>query len=121
MENPEILSDVLLYHVVPGLFLIDDLTNGQSLTTVAGTDVVISRGDALRVNQSTVIAGGFVSLNGVIHALDSVLLPPGFISPTDIVNTATGAGNFIALIAAVEAAGLTETLMSSGPFTVCKS
>jgi transforming growth factor-beta-induced protein len=50
--------------------------------------------------------------NGVIHVIDSVILP------RDIVETARKAGSFKTLLAAVEAAGLMETLRGAGPFTV---
>ncbi len=52
--------------------------------------------------------------NGVIHVIDSVILP----ADKDIVDTAVGAGSFKTLVAAVKAAGLVDTLKSKGPFTV---
>jgi uncharacterized surface protein with fasciclin (FAS1) repeats len=52
--------------------------------------------------------------NGVIHVIDAVLLPPS----KDIVDTAVAAGQFKTLVAAVQAAGLVDTLKGAGPFTV---
>ncbi len=54
--------------------------------------------------------------NGVIHVIDTVLLPEEKIS--DIVDTAVADGRFTTLVAAVQAAGLVETLKGEGPFTV---
>jgi len=54
--------------------------------------------------------------NGVIHVIDSVILPPAELS--DIVDTAVADGRFTTLVAAVQAAGLVETLKGEGPFTV---
>ena len=48
----------------------------------------------------------------------SLLSAPAFAADKDIVDTAVGAGNFTTLVAAVEAAGLVETLKGAGPFTV---
>ena len=58
--------------------------------------------------------------NGIIHIIDDVLVPPSLLPiPQDIVDTAAGAGTFTTLLAAVEAAGLTETLFKTpGPYTV---
>ena len=54
--------------------------------------------------------------NGVIHVIDTVLLPPAKLA--DIVDTAVADGRFTTLVAAVQAAGLVETLKGEGPFTV---
>jgi transforming growth factor-beta-induced protein len=54
--------------------------------------------------------------NGVIHVIDAVLLPKEKLS--DIVDTAVADGRFTTLVAAVQAAGLVETLKGEGPFTV---
>jgi uncharacterized surface protein with fasciclin (FAS1) repeats len=51
--------------------------------------------------------------NGIIHVIDTVLLPPA-----DIVDTAVGADDFKTLVVAVKAAGLVEALKGKGPFTV---
>ena len=62
--------------------------------------------------------------NGVIHVVDAVLLPPSDemaekeMMDKDIVDIAVEDGRFTTLVAAVEAAGLVDTLKSEGPFTV---
>jgi uncharacterized surface protein with fasciclin (FAS1) repeats len=83
--------------------------------------------DGVKVDTSNVIATDIAASNGVIHLIDEVLLPPSVrVSlglPTDrgtdtIVTTAIENGSFPTLIAAVQAAGLVDTLNSNGPFTV---
>jgi uncharacterized surface protein with fasciclin (FAS1) repeats len=59
--------------------------------------------------------------NGVIHVIDAVLLPSSEEAATekmDIVDTAVNDGRFTTLVAAVQAAGLAETLKGEGPYTV---
>ncbi len=54
-----------------------------------------------------------MAANGVIHVIDSVILPQD-----DIIDVARSAGSFKTLLAAIDAAGLTDTLRGEGPFTV---
>ena len=53
-----------------------------------------------------------------LAAATTFLSAPAFAADKDIVDTAVGAGNFTTLVAAVQAAGLVETLKGEGPFTV---
>jgi uncharacterized surface protein with fasciclin (FAS1) repeats len=70
------------------------------------------------INDATVVAADIEASNGVIHVIDSVLLPPAEAEAMDIVDTAIEAGQFSTLVAAVQAAGLVETLKGEGPYTV---
>ena len=79
---------------------------------------VIESYGAVTINEATVVAADIEASNGVIHVIDQVLLPPVEAAPEDIVDVAISAGDFPTLIAAVQAAGLVETLKSEGPFTV---
>jgi transforming growth factor-beta-induced protein len=65
------------------------------------------------VNNADVIDRDTFATNGVIHIIDEVLLPP-----KNLVETAAGNKWLSTLVAAVEAAGLTETLANGGPFTI---
>jgi uncharacterized surface protein with fasciclin (FAS1) repeats len=64
------------------------------------------------VDSAKVVKTDISASNGVIHVIDTVILPK------DIVDTAVAAGAFETLVAAVKAAGLVETLKGEGPFTV---
>ena len=76
-ENKEKLAAILTYHVIAGDYMSGDLA-GQtmSVTTVNGADVAIDATDGVNVGGATVIAADVAADNGVIHAIDKVLLPP---------------------------------------------
>lgn len=76
LADPEALADVLLYHVVAGEVMAADVVELDSATTVQGSDVSITvDGDAVMVNDATVTATDIAASNGVIHVIDTVLLP----------------------------------------------
>jgi transforming growth factor-beta-induced protein len=114
-QNKQALTDILLYHVVPGQFLAADVLAAKTLDTLNGQrlDVSLSQGQAF-VDQAQIWATDIVATNGVIHVIDEVLLP----STLDVLETAAGAGTFQTLLAAVDAADLTAALGGPGPFTV---
>jgi uncharacterized surface protein with fasciclin (FAS1) repeats len=76
--NIETLQAILTYHVVPGNVTSDQLA-GQRLNvaTVNGANVHIDGTDGVTVNNATVTAADIEASNGVIHVIDTVLLPPG--------------------------------------------
>jgi transforming growth factor-beta-induced protein len=91
-----------------------DVVKLTSADTAAELPItVMVDGNKVMVNDAQVILTDIETSNGVIHVIDSVLLPP-----TDIVDTAVADGRFTTLAAALEAAGLIETLKGEGPFTV---
>jgi len=113
-ENKQALTDILLYHVVSGKVMAADVVNLTKATTVLGKDVKIKvdMGNVY-INDAQVIITDIETSNGVIHVIDSVILPPN-----DIVETALADGRFTTLAAALTAAGLVDTLKGEGPFTV---
>jgi transforming growth factor-beta-induced protein len=134
-ENKSALASVLTYHVVSGKVLAKDVVklNGKSAATVNGESVAIAvSGGKVKVNDANVVTTDVLATNGVIHVIDTVLIPknlqlaPAAPAPTtapaaatkDIVDTAVAAGSFKTLAAALGAAGLVETLKGAGPFTV---
>ncbi|MBN3555498.1 fasciclin domain-containing protein [Fictibacillus nanhaiensis] len=72
--NREDLKNILLYHVVPGKVLSSDLKNGMKVKTLAGKEVTISL-NPVKVNNATVVTPDIETSNGVIHVIDTVLLP----------------------------------------------
>lgn len=112
-ENKEKLVQILTYHVVAGEVLAADVTQLTSAETAAGLPVSITTDmGKVMINEATVTATDIRASNGVIHVIDSVLLPK------DIVDTAVADGRFTTLAAALTAADLVETLKGAGPFTV---
>lgn len=130
LANPEELKNILLYHVVPGQVMAADVLamDGQSAgTALEGQQISITiDGDKVVLNNSAnVVAADVAASNGVIHVIDSVILPPVEASMVeepmaapDIVDTAVANGSFTTLVAAVQAAGLVDVLKGEGPFTV---
>lgn len=114
LEDADALTQVLTYHVVAGSVSAADVTSLSNATTLQGQPVVVSTSDGVMINQAEVIQPDVMASNGVIHVVNSVLLPPS----GDIVEVASNAGSFNTLVTAVEAAGLVETLQGEGPFTV---
>ena len=147
LEDPEgALTDVLLYHVVPGKVMAADVVglDGESVETVGGGMLDISvDGDTVMINGIEVAAPDVETSNGVIHVISGVLVPEAGDEMADaeateepmeeeaaddeamaeddmadIVDTAVAADDFETLVAAVSAAGLVDTLKGEGPFTV---
>jgi len=79
LADTELLTSVLTYHVIPGEVPSSQVValDGQTVATVNGADVSITvDGDTVMVNDATVTAVDIAASNGVIHVIDSVLLPP---------------------------------------------
>ena len=106
----DLLKSVLLYHAVEGAVYSTDLVDGY-VNTVNGASIKVDLTEGAMINSSNVIAANIKALNGVIHAIDEVMLPP------TIVDLAVANSNFSILVEAVVKADLAETL-SSGEFTV---
>lgn len=71
------LRDILLYHVVEGEVMAADVVQLESAETLLGEPVAITVvGDTVRINESRVLITDIQASNGVIHVIDSVLLPP---------------------------------------------
>ncbi len=74
-ENKDQLTAILTYHVVPGKVMSGDLSDGMMATTVEGSDLTISTDDGVMVNSANVTTADIEASNGVIHVIDSVLMP----------------------------------------------
>lgn len=69
------LTQILTYHVVSGKVMAADVVKLQSATTVEGSTVKIDATNGVKVNDSTVVTPDVAADNGVIHVIDTVLLP----------------------------------------------
>ncbi len=117
LKDKKALAGVLTYHVVSGKVMAADVVKLTSAKTVQGKPVIIAVKDGkVMVNGAKVVTTDIACKNGVIHVIDTVLMPPA--DGKDIVDTAVGAGSFKTLVTAVKAADLVETLKGAGPFTV---
>lgn len=116
-ENKPKLVKILTYHVVAGKaitaadiikmnppFLLPMLNNITTNITKVGSNI--------KVNNATVIQADVLASNGIIHVIDTVLIP------LDIVETVVADGRFKILATALTAADLITPLKGNGPFTV---
>ena len=77
LANPERLRAVLLYHVVPGRVTAAQVTGLTSANTVNGAAVrVRARNGTVMIDNATVTQADVAAGNGVIHVIDTVLMPP---------------------------------------------
>lgn len=70
------LTAILTYHVVPGKVMSTDLSEGLTAATVNGAEITITLDGGAKVNGATISAADIEASNGVIHVIDSVILPP---------------------------------------------
>ncbi|ATX67563.1 fasciclin domain-containing protein [Roseinatronobacter bogoriensis] len=75
LEDIPALTAILTYHVVPGTVMSGDLEDGMMAETVNGASVTIGVGETVTVDGATVIQADIEASNGVIHVIDSVILP----------------------------------------------
>ncbi len=147
LGNTDLLNEVLMYHVVPGAFdaaaivALDGALIGTTLYETALAPTV--DGETVMINGATVVAADVIAANGVVHVIDSVLLPPmddmgmmeeemateeamgemmdpGTIADVVVASTSAETPEFTILLAAVQAAdpSILATLSGSGPYTV---
>lgn len=75
-ENRDQLVAVLTYHVVAGKVMASDVVNLSEATTVNGSDIAIEViNGSVRINDATVVAVDVNASNGVIHVIDTVIIP----------------------------------------------
>jgi len=75
-ENKDKLVSILTYHVVAGKVKAKDVVKLSSATTIQGSDVMVKViGDTVQVDNANVIVTDVKASNGVIHVIDSVILP----------------------------------------------
>jgi len=119
-KSPALLKSVLLYHVVPGRVTAADVVKLNSAKTLEGQSLAIKVADgSVYVDKAKVTTPDVMASNGVIHVIDSVLVPKSVAAPEkNIVKTAVAAGQFKTLASLLAKAGLAGTLQGKGPFTV---
>ena len=114
-ENKAALTGVLTFHVVPGKVMAKQVVGLKGAKTVNGQRVDIKvEGSTVMIDGAKVVTTDIACDNGVIHVIDSVILP----ADKSIPEVADKAGKFKTLLAAAKAAGLAKVLAGEGPFTV---
>ena len=113
-ENKAKLAAILAYHVVPGKVMAKDVKTGGAVTVNGQRIDLVAKDGKVTVDGANVTTADVAASNGVIHVIDSVILP----SDKNIVETAVAAGSFKTLATLIEKAGLAGALSGAGPFTV---
>jgi transforming growth factor-beta-induced protein len=115
-ENKAQLTSILTYHVVGAQVPAATVVARKELTSLQGSALPITvTAGKVQIGTATVTQTDLLGSNGVIHVIDSVLLPP---AEPNLVELASKAGRFGTLLKAAVAAGLADTLAKDGPFTV---
>lgn len=76
-ENKDQLVAILTYHVIPGKVMSTDLTDDMEAATVQGSSVTIDLDNGVMVENANVTTADIETSNGVIHVIDTVILPEG--------------------------------------------
>ena len=124
LADTDLLTDVLLYHVIT-----DSVVGSDTALSLAGTTQLMAneaklaitvRGDALYLNESVVIDTDIEASNGVIHVIDAVLTPTTIGEPEgSIVDLALASPDLTTLVTALQAADLVDALADENAvFTV---
>ena len=129
-QDKEALKKVLLYHVAAGNMGATDVVGKDKIKMVSGEKAYVkTKYDKVKVSGASVKVADIKASNGVIHVIDSVMLPPSITGEKktagsygekkqSIVDIATGTEDFSTLTSLLVAADLVETLKGDGPFTV---
>jgi len=116
--TPEQLAEILQFHVINGEIESGDLAASQDVETLLGEEILVEADGGVLVNgYSNVVTADVEAANGIIHAVDAVLLPEGY-RDANVIDQAVELGNFTTLASAIEQVGLTSTLKYKGDFTV---
>ena len=102
LADKQALVKVLTYHVVPGKVMASDVVKLRSATTVEGEPITITTSpDGVMIDNAHVTATDIQASNGVIHVIDSVILPPSL--------TAASTNSLVYPLAAVGNSGVSGT------------
>lgn len=74
-ENKELLYDLIAYHVIGGNVTADKLSSGPVKSKASGLPLQVNVGQMVTINNATVKATNITASNGVIHVIDTVLIP----------------------------------------------
>ncbi len=123
--DKKLLRSVLTYHVVgkriPAAAAVAAAKKRLKVKTLQGESIALSfKGGKIVLNGTArVVIPDVMASNGVIHAIDAVLVPPSLSQPPEsIVQIASGNSTFSTLVSLVQKAGLVQAISAPGPFTV---
>ncbi|MFY7671750.1 fasciclin domain-containing protein [Tenacibaculum sp. MEBiC06402] len=117
----DVLKEVLLYHVLPIYAPSQNLSDNQGVVTLNGEALTVDLSSGVKIESATgqsvsVTQADILAKNGVIHAINEVLLPGEL--PKDITDLAIATPDLSILVQALQKANLVAALQADGPFTV---
>ncbi len=111
-----VLTQILTYHVVPGVAPASSLSDGQMVTSVNGQDVTVTISNGMvMIDGATVTTADIQADNGIVHVINAVLIPANATSMYDVV---ANSPDHTTLETAIDLAGLDGTLSGPGTFTL---
>jgi uncharacterized surface protein with fasciclin (FAS1) repeats len=120
LDKPEVLAEILQYHVVSGKVFSSDLSDGDVNTLLPDQTVEVDvNGASVTLNGSAMVSTANIEgTNGVVHIIDEVLIPENF-SAFDIVEIVMANDDFSTLETALgKFPAIVTALQGDGPFTV---
>lgn len=75
LKDKKKLTAVLTYHVVPGKLMAKDVVKLSKAKTVQGQEITVTTKDGVKVDEAKVIKTDIECSNGLIHVIDSIMLP----------------------------------------------
>lgn len=123
LANKAELDKILEYHVLAANLSMRELMSVKTAKTLEGETVSVSDpgSSAIKVNNANVLKANVEASNGIVHIIDTLLVPPSlppFPKEQDIVHVAESTAVLSTLVAALTAGKLVTTLEGKGPFTV---
>lgn len=130
MADKELLTNIIMHHVLTMKVTAQDAMNlnyGTLVETASGETIRVRANGSVMIDDATVIDADMMASNGVVHVIDTVLLPPSFQEMNgmmtdrgnmNIVEVAMWNDMFTTLVAGIQAADFAEMLMMDGPYTV---
>ena len=111
------LTNILKHHVVADSVMSGMLSNGQVVTTLLGTDVVVTiNANGVFIDNAQVTVADLIADNGVVHVIDAVLLPP---TPSNtIYDIVSNSSDHTTLKTAIDACSLDGVLTSTSSLTL---
>lgn len=113
LRDPAKLRAVLKYHVVSGKVTAADASRLSTARTLLGEPVAIDATKGVRIGEARVTRADIHCRNGIIHTIDTVLMPED-----DILDRVAAAGDCETFCRIVKTAALADTLRDAGPYTV---
>ncbi|MEZ5740227.1 MAG: fasciclin domain-containing protein [Burkholderiaceae bacterium] len=75
LKDPAKLKSILTYHVVPGQVMAKDVTSGEAKTVQGQMVNLMAKDGKVMINDANVVGADVAASNGVIHVIDTVILP----------------------------------------------